>query len=298
MSEHKKFFCFGLGFSGQTVLQQLNSSEWDTGGTVRDQDVAMHLSDKGTQTVLFDGTSPLADIQSILHDVTHLLISVPPSVTAGDPVLNHHQNNITEMKSLEWVGYLSTTGVYGDTGGQLVDETAPLSPTSERSRARLVAERGWLALYHNYQLPVHVFRLSGIYGQGRSVLDTVRAGKARQIVKPDHKFSRIHVADIANVVGKSMQSPNPGAIYNMCDDEAAPPADVTAYACQLLGIEPPPLVSFDEAKETMSPMALSFWNDNRLVDNSRIKRELVKDMLYPTYREGLDATFRAEQQQN
>ena len=228
--------------------------------------------------------------------VTHLLVSIPPSAETDDPVLQCHRQQLVGMTSLHWIGYLSTTGVYGDTGGQLVNETAPLMPTSDRSRRRVRAEEGWRALWQENGLPGHIFRLSGIYGPGRSAFNTVRNGKARQIIKPDHRFSRIHVEDIADVIEKSIVWPNPGAVYNLCDDEAAPPADVTAYACALLGIDPPPSVSFEEAKDSMSAMALSFWNDNRLIDNARIKHELVVNLRYPTYREGLRAIYALENQ--
>ncbi len=294
MSAHKNFFCFGLGFSGRTVAQLLMRAGWSVGGTCREPESVGRLSDEGIRARVFDGATPMTGFGDILSDVTHLLISVPPSAPDGDPVLHCHHRALAQLKSLEWVGYLSTTGVYGDTGGRLVDETAELSPSSDRSRRRVEAEQGWLDLYQHHGLAVHIFRLSGIYGPGRSTLDTVRGGKARQIVKPDHKFSRIHVDDIATVIEASIRQPNPGAIYNLCDNEAAPPAEVTAYACSLLGINPPPVVSFDEAKAEMSAMALSFWNDNRLVDNKRIRDELGVSLAYPTYREGLQAILALE----
>ncbi len=294
MDDHGNFFCFGLGYSGQVIARNFMSEGWSVAGTCRDSDTADQLSMGGISTYIFDGASPLADFNEIMAGVSHLLISTPPSAVLGDPVLHCHQDQLAKLKSLQWIGYLSTTGVYGDTGGHLVDETARLMPTSERSQTRVSAEQAWQDLLATNGLPLHIFRLSGIYGPGRCVLDTVRAGKARQIVKPDHKFSRIHVEDIANVVRTSVARPNPGAIYNLCDDEAAPPSDVTEFACDLLNIAPPPPVSFEDAKAGMSTMALSFWNDNRLIDNTRIKVELVTNMLYPTYREGLRQIYAAE----
>ncbi|MEK9725956.1 MAG: SDR family NAD(P)-dependent oxidoreductase, partial [Rhodospirillaceae bacterium] len=188
----------------------------------------------------------------------------------------------------------STTGVYGDTGGAWVDETAPASPDVGRSRRRAEAEAGWRDLAVRHDLPLHTFRLAGIYGPGRNVLDQARAGTARRIVKPGHRFSRIHVDDIARVLLASMARPDPGAVYNVCDDEPAEPAEVTAFACALLGIEPPPLVPFEEAARAMTPMGRTFWTDNRRVRNDRIKRELGVDLAYPTYREGLRAIYAAE----
>ena len=156
------------------------------------------------------------------------------------------------------------------------------------------AETEWLNLFHKNDVPVHVFRLPGIYGPGRSALDQVQKGRARRIDKPGHKFSRIHVADIANTITQSMACPNPGRIYNVCDNEAAPPADVTAYACKLLDVPVPNTVPYEIAAQDMSPMALSFWQDNRRVDNTRITSELSVQLKYPTYRDGLKAIFDME----
>jgi len=294
MSAKGTFFCFGLGFSGRIIADLLKGDGWAVGGTCREPETAHQLNADGISTYVFDGEEPLERVADKLANVTHILISVPPSSVHGDPVLHCHAKDLSELKALEWVGYLSTTGVYGDTHGQLVDETAKLMPSSERSRRRVQAEQDWFDQLEDNGLPVHIFRLSGIYGPGRSALDAVRAGKARQIVKPGHKFSRIHVRDLATVIKASINHPNPGTIYNLCDNEAAPPADVTAYACELLGIEPPPEVSFDEARESMSAMALSFWNDNRLVDNTRIINDLSVELAYPTYREGLRAILAEE----
>ena len=171
-------------------------------------------------------------------------------------------------QSLSWIGYLSTTGVYGDHAGGWVDEMSELKPSGERGRRRAAAEAGWLALSQ----PAHLFRLAGIYGPGSSTLDTVREGRAKRIVKPGQIFSRIHVADIARVLEASMARPHPGAAYNVCDDDPAPPSDVIAFAAALLNLPPPPEVPFEQAD--LSPMARSFYEDNKRVSNSRIKREL------------------------
>jgi len=272
-----KLFCFGLGYSALVLARRLLADGWDVAGTCQSEARASELRGSGIDAHLFErGPFPL-------EDVTHLLSSVPPS-DGGDVVLDALPADL----GVNWIGYLSTTGVYGDTGGAMVDETSPLAPTSSRSEARVDAEKGWLARNG------HIFRLAGIYGPGRSVLDRVRAGTARRIEKPGHAFGRIHVEDIAGVLTASMARPAPGEIYNVCDDESAAPADVTAYACDLLGVAPPPVVSFDEAAREMSPMALSFWRDNRRVDNSKMKRDLCVTLEYPTYREGLQAILRAQ----
>jgi len=279
-------FCFGLGYCAKTLTQGLAREQWSISGTSRTprpatSDLTMHA---------FDGGSPIADAESVFDRVTHILASAAPSDNC-DPVLNWHSEDIAKMTSLKWVGYLSTTGVYGDTDGAVVDETAQPQPSSKRSQNRLQAELAWMHLLETSAVPVHIFRLPGIYGPGRSALDQVLAGKARRIDKPGHQFSRIHVDDIARTLIKSIDNPNPGRIYNVCDDEAASPADVTAFACQLLQKPVPDLIPFEIARQSMSPMALSFWQDNRRVTNGRIKSELAVQLRYPTYREGLTSIY-------
>ena len=289
-----RLFCFGLGYTARVLAAALMGEGWTVAGTCRDEATRADLAADGIDAFLFDRDRPLDDAGAVLDGATHLLSSVPPDAE-GDPVLARHAGAIAAMDGLAWAGYLSSTGVYGDTGGAPVDETAAVNPTSERGRRRAEAEEGWLDLRRAAGVPVHVFRLSGIYGPGRSALDTVRAGQARRIDKPGHLFARIHVDDIAAVLRASMARPGPGAVYNVCDDEPAPAADVVAFACELLGVDAPPLVPFHQAAGEMSPMALSFWRDNRRVDNSRIKGELGVRMKFPDYRAGLRAVLAAEE---
>jgi nucleoside-diphosphate-sugar epimerase len=289
-----RLFCFGLGYTARVLAAALMGEGWTVAGTCRDEATRADLAADGIDAFLFDGDRPLDDAGAALDGATHLLSSVPPDAE-GDPVLARHAGAIAAMKGLAWAGYLSSTGVYGDTGGAAVDETAAVNPTSERGRRRAEAEDGWLDLWRATGVPVHVFRLSGIYGPGRSVLDAVRAGQARRIDKPGHLFARIHVDDIAAVLRASMARPDPGAVYNVCDDEPAPAADVVAFACELLGVDAPPLVPYPQAAGEMSPMALSFWRDNRRVDNSRIKGELGVRLKFPDYRAGLRAVLAAEE---
>ncbi|MFB3134564.1 MAG: SDR family oxidoreductase [Rhodospirillales bacterium] len=289
-----RLFCFGLGYTARVLAAALMGEGWTVAGTCRDEATRADLAADGIDAFLFDRDRPLDDAGTALGGATHLLSSVPPDAE-GDPVLARHAGAIAAMDGLAWAGYLSSTGVYGDTGGAPVDETAAVNPTSERGRRRAEAEEGWLDLRRAAGVPVHVFRLSGIYGPGRSALDTVRAGQARRIDKPGHLFARIHVDDIAAVLRASMARPGPGAVYNVCDDEPAPAADVVAFACELLGVDAPPLVPFHQAAGEMSPMALSFWRDNRRVDNSRIKGELGVRMKFPDYRAGLRAVLAAEE---
>lgn len=279
-----RLFCFGLGFSGLTLARTLLAEGWQVAGTARSPEKCARLAAMGIQAVPFDGTAPLPD--QALEGTTHLLNSVPPGET-GDPVLAHHALALAALPDLEWVGYLSTTGVYGDRDGDWVDEDTPVAPDVPRSMRRAHAERAWL----HATPPAHIFRLAGIYGPGRSAIDQVQAGTAKRIVKPGQVFCRTHVEDIANVLRASMEAPNPGRIYNVCDDLPAPPQDVIVHACALLGVEPPPEVPFDQAE--MGPMAASFYADNRRVRNDRIKAELGVTLAYPTYREGLAAILAA-----
>lgn len=287
-----RLFCFGFGYSAEALAKRCLARGWSVAGTAQSPEKAEKIRASGIESFVFGDGRPLDDFAAALDGATHLLISAPPD-RAGDPVLNAHGKDIGGLKNRAWVGYLSTTGVYGDTGGGAVDENSPLVPTSARSRQRADAEAAWLRLHRDSDVPVHIFRLAGIYGPGRSALDQVRNGSARRIDRPGHLFSRIHVDDIANVLRASIARPDPGAVYNVCDDEPAAPADVTAEACRLLGVAPPPLVPFDEAAKDMSEMAKSFWRDNRRVANGRIKRDLGVRLRYPDYRAGLKAVLDA-----
>ena len=281
-------FCFGLGYSASWLARELSRQGWKVSGTHRSGD------DVAGGALPFDRDHPLDDFDAVFADVTHVLLSVPPDA-AGDPVLDlHGEDLLRHSDHIEWLGYLSTVGVYGDTGGKPVSETSRLLPTQERSRFRALAETRWQNLAMRGQLPLHVFRLAGIYGPGRSPLDKVRAGRAQRIAKPGHLFSRIHVADIANVLKASMAKPRPGGIYNVCDDDPAEPSAVIAYACELLGVEMPAEVPFEDALPTMSTMAQTFWADNRLVMNDRIKDELGVTLDYPDYKSGLQAVLAVE----
>jgi len=282
-------FCFGLGYTALALARRLQAEGWRVAGTCREAARQEELVRLGIAARLFDRDRPLADARSLLAGFTHLLSSVPPD-EAGDPVLDLHGPDITSRSELAWIGYLSTTGVYGDRQGGWVDEESALRPTGERGRRRVAAEAGWRAL--GQRLPVHIFRLAGIYGPGRSAFDALRARRAQRIEKSGHVFSRIHVADIVQVLHASMARPRAGAIYNLCDDDPAAPADVIAHAAALLGVAPPPLVPLAEAK--LSEMARSFYDDNKRVRNDRIKQELGVRLTYPDYRAGLAAILAAE----
>ena len=277
------------------LARQLIDDGWRVSGTCREPEQAEALKAFGVEAFCFSGSDYDEDLLDALADSAHVLSTVPPSADKGsDPIWQVFGERLGGMAHLEWIGYLSTTGVYGDTGGEEVTEQTPTAPTGPRGERRVAAEQAWLSLHRDHSLPVHIFRLPGIYGPGRSGFDQIRNHKPRRISKPGHLFNRIHVDDIVQTLCASMERPNGGSIYNVCDDEPAAPADVTAFACGLAGVTPPPLVPFDEAKETMSDMALSFWRDNRRVSNGRIKDELGVDLLYPSYRDGLTAIWAGE----
>jgi len=288
MSKQKRLFCFGLGYSALYLAQALMVDGWQIRGTCRSSEKQKALAGMGIEAIVFDSTRAIPDLGRYLRDTTHLLSSVPPN-ERGDPVLDLHAPEIADAsKMLDWIGYLSTTGVYGDRSGDWVDEESPLTPSGERGARRLAAETAW----GNLPQPAHIFRLAGIYGPGSSALDSVRAGKAQRIMKPGQVFSRIHVSDIVQTLRASMTKPNPGRAYNVCDDDPAPPADVITYACQLLQLAPPPPIAFKDA--ILSPMARSFYSDNKRVSNSRIKAELGVKLFYPSYRDGLKAIQKQE----
>ncbi len=280
--------CFGLGFSARVLCRRLAARGWTISATSRSAYGAKAIAVAGYRAFIFDGTAPLP--RAAWQGVTHVLDSAPPG-SDGDPVLRRHAGGLAaRARQFAWVGYLSTTGVYGDHGGGLVTEDTPPTPNTERGQRRLTAETQWLGLWGSHGLPVHIFRLAGIYGPGRNQLLTVRGGTAKRIIKAGQVFSRIHVEDIAAVLEASMARPRPGAAYNVCDDEAAPPQDVVEYAARLLGLPVPPDTPFDEA--ALTPMALSFYADSKRVSNDLVKRELGIKLSYPTYREGLAALAR------
>ena len=285
MAAHQQpfLFCFGLGYTAQALGRVLAAEGWRIAGTSRSTDGTAALERDGWSAFAFSRDQALDP--ACFAGATHILVSVPPD-DAGDPVLQLMGEAIADQQPA-WLGYLSTTGVYGDRGGGWVDESADLLPVGERGRRRVAAESGWCDLLRRRGTPVHLFRLAGIYGPGRSALDQLRAGTAKRIDKPGQLFSRIHVADIVATLRASMAKPNPGAAYNVGDDEPAPPQEVVAHAASLLGLAPPPLEPFDPAR--LSPMAASFYAESKRVANRRIKQELGVRLAFPTYREGLAA---------
>jgi nucleoside-diphosphate-sugar epimerase len=274
---------FGHGYSAQALARLLIPQGWRIIGTTRSPEKAQVIADTGVAPVIWPGS----DIAPVLAEAQAVLVSTGPG-PQGDPVLSALRDQIKgAAKRLDWVGYLSTTGVYGDHSGGWVDEETPLTPSTTRGKARVEAEAAWQSIP---DLPLHIFRLAGIYGPGRGPFAKVRAGTARRIIKEGQVFSRIHVEDIAQVLQASLAHPNPGAVYNLCDDDPAPPQDVIGYAAALLGLPEPPTEDF--ASADMTPMARSFYAESKKVRNDKIKSELGITLKYPDYRSGLQDMLR------
>ena len=271
----KVLLSIGHGFSASALGLKLIQSGWTVYGTTRSIERAEKLNEAGVNSIIWPDT----DLKPYIEKASHILTSVAPNYQ-GDPFLNEY-SEVLEKNTFDWVGYLSTTGVYGNHDGGWVDEYSPLNPSTQRGQFREAAELSWSKL----NLNLHIFRLAGIYGPGRGPFSKVRNGTARRIIKEGQLFSRIHVDDIAETLLASIKSPRKGAIYNVCDDNPAPPEDVIAYAAELLGMPIPVSVAYDEAE--MSPMARSFYAENKRVSNELIKKELGVELKFPDYKLGL-----------
>ena len=272
----------GHGYTARALARIILPEGWRVIGTTRSRESAGTLLSSGIDVLVWPGS----DLCDAIGQATHVLVSVPPGID-GDSVLQGERDRLlAHGKRLEWIGYLSTTGVYGDHGGGWVDESTCPFPSTERGRRRILAEAAWAKT----GLPVHVFRLAGIYGPGRGPFQKVLDGTARRVIKPGQVFSRIHVSDIARVLKASMERPDPGAIYNVCDDEPAPPEEVIACAARLLGVPVPEAVPFDKAE--LSPMARSFYTESKRVSNRKVKADLGVTLEFPDFRSGLEALLR------
>lgn len=276
----------GHGYSAGFLTRLLVPRGWAVTGTTRDDPA--RVADAGATPLRWPGEEPA--IRAEIARADAILISAGPDAE-GDPALRDFADALAAAPA-RWLGYLSTTGVYGDHQGGWVDETTPLTPATRRGQQRVAAEAAWQALAAAHGLPLHIFRLAGIYGPGRGPFQKLREGTARRIVKPGQVFSRIHAEDIAQTLAASIARPNPGAIYNLCDDDPAPPEAVIAHAAALLGVPVPP--AEDYATAEMTPMARSFYAESKRVANDRIKRELGVELRHPDYRSGLTALLAAE----
>ena len=291
----KFLFGFGLGYSFHMVAHAVQDDlGFRVGGTTTTPEKRAHLKEKvGIPVHLFDREHRLEDPGKTFEGVTHVLSSIPPDED-GDPAVDMHGDDIAAIEGLQWAGLFSTTGVYGNRDGAWVDESSELTPNNHRSELRVKAEEQWLDLHRKHGVPAHIFRLAGIYGPGRSPLDQVRGGKARRMVKPGLTLGRIHLDDIVGAVLASIQNPNPGAIYNVTDDEPMPPQDIIAYACKILGVDAPDEMAYDDVKAHLPPIVQEFYGDNKRVSNKRLKEELGYTFKHPNYRDGLDALLAKE----
>jgi nucleoside-diphosphate-sugar epimerase len=278
----------GHGYVAAELARLLRAEGWRVIGTTRSPEKAEAIRATGVEPALW----PLENSAATLAAADCMLVSTPPG-PAGDPALTALGPLLAaDAARWRWMGYLSTTGVYGDHGGAWVDEETPVAPTNPRAAARVAGEEGWLGLWRDCGFPAHVFRLPGIYGPGRTPFARIRAGHAQRVVKPGQVFSRIHVADLAAALRASIARPEPGTVWNVCDDEPAPPQDVLSFAAELIGAPPPPEIAFEDAD--LGVMGREFYADNKRVSNRRMTERLGVRLAFPTYREGLAACLRAE----
>ncbi len=284
--------CFGVGYSAAHFIARHGNRFERIIGTVRSAERAALLKADGSDALnifLFDGKSATPELRRGIAEADAALISIPQG-EAGDPVLKVYGDDFARAPRLRSIVYLSTIGVYAEHHGAWVDEDAPTEPNSMRARQRIAAERDWQELGRRRGIAVAVLRLAGIYGPGRNAFTQLRRGDARRIVKAGQVFNRIHVEDIAQAIDAALARRADG-IFNVADDEPSAPADPLVFAAQLAGVPPPPAIPFEQAAPTMSPLALSFWQQCRRVRNDKLKRELAVTLRYPTYREGLRALF-------
>lgn len=290
--------CLGLGYSAEHYVAMFGDGFARIVGTVRGAERAALLNARlagRLKALVFDGKSSTPALDHAIAEAEAALVSIPQD-ESGDPVLRACGAAFASAQRLRSIVYLSTVGVYGDRGGEWVDEESPAKPDSARSRGRLAAEQIWQEFGKHRGIPVAVLRLAGIYGPGRNALTQIARGDVRRIVKPGQVFNRIHVDDIAQAIDAALAHKASG-IFNVADNEPSPPGDPLVFAAQLLGVPPPPEIPYDEAAPSMSPLAKSFWQECRRVKNDKLKRELGVSLRYPTYREGLRALFEQERRE-
>jgi dTDP-4-dehydrorhamnose reductase len=284
-----KLFAFGLGYSALHFLAR-SGEAFDVTGTVRNADKARELAGEGVETFIFGPEREDPAIAQRVVEADALLVSIPPGVSV-DPVLARFGHKIAGLRRQQTIVYLSTIGVYGDRGGEWVDETQVPTPSSARSQARLQAEKSWAAIGKEKDKKVHILRLAGIYGPGRNVLQNLKAGTARRIIKADQVFNRIHVEDLSRAIAAVLAYEGAGGVWNVSDDAPAPPQDVVTFAAMLMGIEPPPEQAVETAE--LPPMTRSFYAENKRAANRKLKQELCGELAFPTYRVGLEALWEA-----
>lgn len=267
-------FCFGFGYVAQKLVANLSSKEeWKFSGTKRSE-FHHHCVD----IINYN------DLMLIPRDVTHILVSIPPK-DEGDIVANDLAKQIKMLPNLQWLGYLSATSVYGDTLGKWVNEDSPLNPRTPHAKRRVIAEEQWQSL----DLPLNIFRLSGIYGPGRSAFDRIHSGHIQIIDKPEQVFSRIHIDDIIQVLERSIESKDAREIYNLADDLPSSSKEVFEFAYNLMSNTPPKPVKLEDAD--LTEMGRNFYSECRRIQNAKIKDKLGIQLKYPTFKEGMKSIF-------
>ncbi|TBW36429.1 NAD(P)-dependent oxidoreductase [Siculibacillus lacustris] len=282
----------GYGYSARHAVAELRPDLTALTVTARAPAKAARLAANGLAVIALGEPDADAALAAAVARASHILVSAGPSAD-GDPFLLCCAAPLAAAAAagtLEWIGYLSTVGVYGDAAGGLVDETTPAAPASERTRWRVAAESAWAALGHTAGVPVALLRLAGIYGPGRNAFVALERGTARRIVKPGQMFNRIHVADLGRAAAAAARLRFDG-ILNVCDDQPSPPDLPILHAAELMGVAPPPAIPFETAE--FSPMARSFWSENKRVSNARL-RGLGVTLAHPTWRSGLDDLWRSD----
>lgn len=269
---------FGYGYTAAYIAASLNSNQWNIIGTTRSPKA------HNNNNIIIEYNNN--QISKALETVTHIIISIPPSIK-GDIVLNEFKELLLAANHLKWIGYLSSSSVYGNHNGAWVDENTKLIPLSERAKNRVLAEQQWLNFGKQHSINTNIFRLAGIYGPSRNALESVTADKARSIMKKGQCFSRIHVEDIANVVKHAISNNATSEIYNVADDYPCSTYEVNNFAAKLLNVETPSMIKFSQA--SLSPMTKGFYTDNKKVSNKKIKTQLAVKLKYPTFREGLQS---------
>ena len=282
MNDQKTILIFGAGYSGKAFGKNAANAGARVFGTTRSADNAANFASHGITPVLFDGTTVTGELARVIEQTAEIIVSVAPGED-GDAILNTAENHLADAAALKWIAYLSTVGVYGNHDGAWVDEKTECRPVSKRSVQRVAAENEWLEFAKDRRLPLSILRLSGIYGPGRNALKNMIEGKARRLVKPGQVFNRIHVVDIARSL-LFLSEKRADGIFNVTDNMPSPPQDVVEYAASVTKIDPPEPIDFDTA--TLSPMARSFYGENKRVSNAKIN-SIGFQFSYPDYRYAL-----------
>ncbi|BAT82828.1 hypothetical protein VIGAN_03289700 [Vigna angularis var. angularis] len=292
LSEKRSMFIIGMGFVGQSLARKLHNQGWVVSGTCTTHVKKQQLQNMGFHVHLFDANNPDLDILRLLKNYTHVLVSVPPLVGIGDPMLQHEElfRRSLVNSDVQWLSYLSSTSVYGDCAGELVDEDYPTNPESELAKLRLSSEEGWSNVSRDLGISPLLFRLGGIYGPGRSAIDTIIKQKPMSEGQKRRKHrkhtSRVHVDDICQALMATVDVPSPREVYNIVDDDPAPREEVFEYAMKLVE-EKWPGLKLQIVEQSQKEWSSVNPKGDKRVCNARMKKELGVQLLFPDYKSGL-----------